>query len=126
MTNAPPISVEEYLASAYSPDCDYIDGDVLERAFGERDHSAAQREILFWLGQNYPEDRRSILPEQRVQVGKTRFRVPDICVLAPEAPVEAVVTTPPFLCIEILSPEDRMGRVMDRVHDYAAMGVRWC
>ena len=32
-------------------------------------------------------------------------------------------TRPPFLCVEILSPEDRMSRVMRVVHEYLAMGV---
>jgi Uma2 family endonuclease len=59
-------------------------------------------------------------------VNATRFRVPDVCVLAEDAPDEQVVTTPPILCIEILSPEDRSKRYMERVNDYFAMGVPWC
>src|SRR5580704_12261637 len=30
------ISVEEYLASSYKPDCDYVDGHIEERNLGER------------------------------------------------------------------------------------------
>jgi hypothetical protein len=33
------IPVEVYLTSVYRPDCDYVDGEVLERNLGERDHS---------------------------------------------------------------------------------------
>ena len=62
-----------------------------------------------------------VLPEVRVQVSAKRFRVPDICV-ARESD-EPVLTTPPFLCIEILSPEDRMGRVEQRISDYLKIGV---
>ncbi len=36
---------------------------------------------------------------------------------------EQIVTAPPFLCVEILSPEDRMTRVWERLHDYFEMGV---
>ena len=32
-------------------------------------------------------------------------------------------STPPFLCIEILSPENRMSRVKVRINDFLAMGV---
>ena len=33
------VSVREYLSTSYRPDCDYIDGVVLERNVGEKDHS---------------------------------------------------------------------------------------
>jgi Uma2 family endonuclease len=36
---------------------------------------------------------------------------------------EPVLTTPPFLCIEIVSSEDRMSRVLELVKDYLAFGV---
>jgi Uma2 family endonuclease len=36
---------------------------------------------------------------------------------------EEIFTQPPFLCVEILSPEDRMSRVWDRIHDFFEMGV---
>jgi Uma2 family endonuclease len=61
-------------------------------------------------------------PELRVQVKPTRFRIPDICVTL-GFPNEQILTKPPFLCIEILSPEDRMKRVKERVTDYLEMGV---
>ena len=31
---------------------------------------------------------------------------------------------PPLLCVEILSPEDRFGRMEERIADYLKMGVR--
>jgi hypothetical protein len=33
------IAVEEYLATSYRPDCDYVDGAIEERNVGEFDHS---------------------------------------------------------------------------------------
>lgn len=36
------IPVEEYLKTMYHPDCDYVDGMVVERNFGQRDHSDVQ------------------------------------------------------------------------------------
>jgi Uma2 family endonuclease len=58
-----------------------------------------------------------------VQVKRTCHRVPDICVVLGAKPTEQILTKPPFLCIEILSPEDRMRRVKIRIADYLAMGV---
>ena len=39
------ISVEEYLATSYRPDCDYVDGRIEERNLGEYDHSSLQTAI---------------------------------------------------------------------------------
>jgi hypothetical protein len=36
------ISVEQYLATSYRPDCDYVDGHIEEGNEGEWDHSALQ------------------------------------------------------------------------------------
>jgi len=55
------VSVEEYLRTGYRPDCDYLDGNVVERNLGEFDHSSAQREILLYLVLNYPNLRERIL-----------------------------------------------------------------
>jgi Uma2 family endonuclease len=117
------ITVEEYLTSVYRPDCDYVDGEVLERNLGERDHSYVQ----VALGSYFFARRKAwgieVYPEQRVQVRANRFRIPDICVVVGSTK-EKIFTTPPFLCVEILSPEDRMSRVQDRIDDYFAMGVQ--
>jgi Uma2 family endonuclease len=120
------VSVDEYLHTTYRPDCDYVDGEVQERNLGEKDHGRMQREILFYLAGRYPHVRERLIPEQRVQVKATRFRIPDVCVLAENAPEEQIVTFPPVLCIEILSPDDRMSRYLERVNDYFEMGVPAC
>jgi Uma2 family endonuclease len=40
-------------------------------------------------------------------------------------PDEEVFTEPPFLCIEVLSPEDRAGRIERKIADYLRFGVRY-
>jgi Uma2 family endonuclease len=118
------ISVEEYLATSYSPDCDYVDGEVLERNLGEWDHGTLQGALLFYLQSRRKQWGIRVVPELRVQVKKNRFRIPDLTVVIGD-PGEQILTKPPFLCIEILSPEDRMSRVQERVEDYLNMGVAY-
>ena len=118
------ISVEEYLGTSYRPDCDYVDGEVVERNLGEWDHSSTQGAILIYLGVRQKQWGIRVVPEQRVQVGPRRFRIPDVCVVLGE-PGEQILRKPPFLCLEIMSPEDRMPRVRERVDDYLAMGVAY-
>src|SRR5580698_10154922 len=122
MSSRTMISVEEYLASSFRPDCDYVDGHVEERNLGERTHSRIQGRLVICLGQYEASAGIEVLPEVRVQVKPTRFRVPDICIVLGE-PGEEILTKPPFLCIGILSPEDRMSRIKERIADYLAMGV---
>ena len=119
------ISVAEYLRTAYSPDCDYVDGEVQERNLGELDHSALQGEFLYYFRSRKKQWRVFVYPEQRVQVSPTRFRIPDVCVYVGEAPKEQIFRTPPFICIEVLSPEDRTSRFQQRIDDYLAFGVRY-
>jgi len=118
------ISIEEYLKSVYRPDCDYVDGYLEERNLGERTHSKLQARILTYLTTRYEPEEIEIYPELRVQVKTTRFRIPDLCVTLGD-PGEEILTRPPFLCIEILSPDDRMSRVETRISDYLEMGVRY-
>jgi Uma2 family endonuclease len=117
------IPVSEYLNTSYRPDCDYVDGEVQERNLGERDHALLQG-ILTAIFYNHRKVWQAIaLPEQRVQVSPTRFRIPDICILHRSDPVEPIVRTAPWICIEILSPEDRLQRMQERIDDYLGMGV---
>jgi Uma2 family endonuclease len=60
-----------------------------------------------------------------VQVSKTRFRVPDVCVYFGENPQDEIFRTPPFICIEILSPKDRVARIQSRIDDYLNFGVAY-
>jgi len=48
--------------------------------------------------------------------------LPDVCVLL-SAPTTSVLLEPAFLVIEILSEDDRMTKVIEKVEEYAAKGV---
>ena len=49
MPTAVAVSVSEYLATSYRPDCDYLDGELLERNVGEWDHSRLQMLVSRYL-----------------------------------------------------------------------------
>jgi len=119
------ISVEEYLSEVYQPDCDYVDGHLEERNLGELDHSWLQMALIVFFHARRKEWNIVVLPAQRVQVKSTRYRVPDVCVLLSPKPTEQILTRPPFICIEILSPEAHWIRVEARIADYLDMGVSY-
>src|SRR5438552_3795181 len=119
------VSVEEYLNTSYHPDCDYVDGRVVERNLGELDHSDPQGEIVHYFRLRRQGWGVHAFPEQRVQVSPTRFRVPDVCVTVGAKPNEQVFRTPPFLAIEILSKKDRKRDILEKIAEYLAVGVRY-
>jgi Uma2 family endonuclease len=119
------VPVEEYLHTAYRPDCDYVDGVLVERNLGQTTHQMAQQEILVYLRERRARWNIFVIQELRVQVSPTRYRVPDLGVVLGGKPDEEILTKPPFLCIEILSPEDRISRMQERIDDYFRFGVRY-
>jgi len=117
------ISVEEYLHTDYSPDCDYVDGELVERNVGEHEHGSLQLRIGSYLLIAYGPKGFDVVVEQRVQVTGTRFRVPDVCVARAESPMEQIFRKPPLIAIEILSPEDRFSVLADKIQDHLAFGI---
>lgn len=117
------IPVAEYLASSYRPDCDYLEGEVRERNLGDRLHSMVQAFFTGVFHINGPAWGVRALPEMRVQVRPQRYRIPDVCVIDRQTPFERILTHPPLLCIEVLSPGDSLGELQERVDDYVAMSV---
>ncbi len=126
MAVAAKISVEEYLNTCYRPDCDYVDGEVLERNLGEKSHARLQAKITAWLMGQEDSFRFLVLTECRLQVRKDRYRIPDVMLISLEAPDEQIVRTPPLLCIEVLTPCDTLARIHGRAQEYFAMGVPVC
>jgi Uma2 family endonuclease len=58
-----------------------------------------------------------------MRVGPNRVRIPDVVVCEVPPPEEEVLTSPPYLCIEVMSPDDTVAAMQDRLDDYLAFGV---
>jgi Uma2 family endonuclease len=123
-TQPAPVPVEVYLRSSYEPDAEYVDGVIEERPMGEYDHSSWQHAIEVWFERHAKEWGIRVRPELRVQVTKSRFRVPDVTVLDRNLPIEQIITHPPIAVIEIVSPEDSLSRMMTKLADYEHMGIQ--
>jgi Uma2 family endonuclease len=117
------LTLEQYLHTAYHPDCDFVDGHIEERHLGEYEHSILQALIASWFVQRRKEWNIHVTTEYRTRVSAMRVRIPDVSIFPAGGPVEKVRTTPPLLAIEILSPEDRLPRVLTRLNDFLTMGV---
>jgi Uma2 family endonuclease len=123
--NPPYVPLEVYLrTSDYEPDAEYVDGVIEERPMGEYDHSSWQHALDLWYGQHQTEWGIRVRPELRIQVSKSRFRVPDVALLDRNLPTEKFATHPPIAVFEILSPEDSLSRMMTKLADYERMGIK--
>ncbi|HEY3455788.1 MAG TPA: Uma2 family endonuclease [Bryobacteraceae bacterium] len=103
MSTAALVSIGEYLSTSYRPDRDLVDGQLIERNVGEYDHSRLQGALTTWLTNRQRAWNIRVLPEQRLRVSATRFRIPDVCVISRNQGIEPVFTKPPLVCIEVLS-----------------------
>jgi Uma2 family endonuclease len=119
------VPVEEYLRTTYHPDCDYVDGEVRERNVGERDHGKVQRQLILYFGNRAKQWNLNIYPEQRVQVSARRFRIPDVCIVVGPEPEDQIFRDPPFICIEILSKDDTLDQMQEKIDDFLRFGVRY-
>lgn len=124
MATATFVSIDQYLHTTYRPDCDYVDGVIEERNLGTQPHGQLELAFLLLLYQLEGVHGIKVILETRVQTGFTRFRIPDVCVVLGESN-ETILRTAPFLCIEVLSPEDRFSRVETRLEEYFQIGVKF-
>ena len=118
------MTLEQYLRSGSQPDADFVDGVIRERMLGEREHGRLQGLIFACFLSREKQHGTYSVVEHRVRVAGSRVRVCDVTVLGPDAPDEEVALTPPLICVEILSPQDRLARAEEVLADYLLMGVK--
>jgi Uma2 family endonuclease len=120
MSAAAIVSVEDYLHRTEKPYCEYVDGVLHPKALSNTLHARAQYRLLMLLGPQGVE----ALPEVTVRIAPTKYLIPDVIA----APViqSPYPTEPVLLCVEILSPEDRLGAMLAKCEQYHAWGVPFC
>jgi Uma2 family endonuclease len=117
------ISVREYLNTSYHPDCEYVDGRVVERNVGEKNHSLLAKYFTVLFDRQEESWDIVVYPELRTQVAGTRFRVPDVLVVRAGVDFDRILEAPPLIAIEILSPKDKWSDVQEKVEEYLAFGT---
>ncbi len=112
----------DYLSRTTDPDCEYLEGRLVERNVGEIRHGGAQGRTYAFMLLNCPGFWAGV--EIRVQIRSDRFRVPDVVVVRGGRPPGRIITSPPEVAVEVLSPEDRAADVQDKIDDYLQFGVQ--
>ena len=120
------MDVSDYLRTSFEgPDCEYLDGEIVERNMGEIPHSDVQSNLIGLLRQLRSRLGLRVMPEIRIQISPTRYRVADLAVWRSDEIGTGIPTVAPFLVVEILSPEDRMVRMLPKIQEYLSIGVEW-
>src|SRR5579864_4949877 len=120
------MDVEEYLRTSFEgSDCEYLDGEVVERNMGELPHADVQGNLLRLLQRFRSKLGIRVVPEIRIQIHSRRFRVADLAAWRNDDIGTSIPTVPPFLVVEILSPEDRTVRMLPKIQEYLSIGVEY-
>lgn len=118
-------SLDEYFRTSFpNLDREYRDGEIVERTVPDYLHSRTQALIAFFF-----EGLRKRLPvftcpELRLRLREGLVLIPDVCVYWPGRPGSNFPDVPPLVAIEIMSPDDRLTAVREKLEEYRAWGVK--
>jgi Uma2 family endonuclease len=118
------ISIEQYLKTSYTPDCEYIEGELKEKPLVGFPHGNMQVILGSWFQTHAREWRIKVAVETRTRVTGNKVRLPDLVIVpldvsAPQGALESA----PLIAIEVLSPDDRFQDLQQRAQDLQSMGT---
>ena len=123
-------SLAEYLAMEETePYSELIDGEVIQKTMPSPDHSASvvelSREFANYVLETH--EARVDTEMRHADLREERGYLPDVSVTLrsrfPKGQRRGAVEIRPDIAIEVLSPDDRPGRVMEKVQFYLRVGV---
>jgi Uma2 family endonuclease len=123
-------SLAEYLAMEETkPYSELIDGEVIQKSMPSPDHSASVIELAYEFSSYLRESREARVDTElrHADIGEDRGYLPDVSVTLlsrfPRGQRRGTVEIHPDIAIEVLSPDDRPGRVIEKVQFYLRAGV---
>ncbi|MBV8843628.1 MAG: Uma2 family endonuclease [Bryobacterales bacterium] len=117
------LTEQEYLTTSFdNPDPEFRDGELVERSLPTFKHGRTQLRIgmrFETLSSKYP---IYTSVETRTKIRKGQYLVSDVAVFLGAEPPD-VPDFPPLVAVEVLSHDDRMQDVLEKVQEYRAWGV---
>src|SRR5262245_56007096 len=108
----------EYLRTSFPElDREYRDGELVERSVPDYLHGKTQLLLAAFFA--VLRKQFSLFPcvETRMKIREGRYLIPDVAVFWQQEPPN-VPDTPPLIAIEILSPDDRLTEVREKLEEY--------
>ena len=115
------VSVEEYLRTNYEPNCEYIDGVLRRKPMPTRKHGLLEARLAQLINVGFTEFEAGC--EVTVQIRAGKYLVPDLIIQRRDHIQDPYPIDPVHVCIEILSPDDRISEVFAKCEDYHSWGV---
>jgi Uma2 family endonuclease len=132
LASSPLVSIEEYVVRFIDgdekPTCEYVDGELIPKPMGTKKHSQVQVNLTTLIRIGYGEILNP-LSELTTRLRETQFYVPDVSVEDLARPIEGPYpgpNDPVLLCVEIMSPPDRIGKLFGKCEEYHKWGVPYC
>lgn len=118
------LTEEAYLRTSF-PDLDreFRDGEVIERSIPDWFHSRTQAIVASFFGVRESTLNVQAAPGLRVKLRAGRHAIPDVSVFWPAEPPGSVPDRLPLIAIEIISVDDRIADVLEKLREYMAAGI---
>jgi Uma2 family endonuclease len=117
------ISAAEYEHTSFpGVDCEFRDGELLERTMPDYLHGRTQALLsAFFIALR---KKLSVFAcvETRMKLREGLYLIPDVAVFWPSAP-DLIPDSPPLVAIEVLSQDDRLAAVRQKLQEYRSWGV---
>lgn len=119
------LSEAEYLRTSFpGVDQEFHDGEIIERTMPDPLHSRTQAKLCAFFINNERNHRTFSYPELRLRPRPDRVIIPDVAVYCPNLIGNTAPTDiEPLIIIDILSPDDRMSEVRNKLQEYIDWGV---
>jgi Uma2 family endonuclease len=117
------LTPEEYLQMSFDgPEPDYVEGELIKRHVGSRSHYKAAKRLVSCF--DSLEQSRSLYAytEVTVRTALRRYRVIDVAVFHGPPP-EEYATEPVAFAIEVVSKDDRLVDINEKLAEYHRWGV---
>ncbi len=117
------ISPEQYLATYYEREPEYVRGELKEKPLPDQLHACIQGLLITFLNSLRTAHNVRVAPEVRCRIAPDTYRLPDVALFSRDMPFELLPTAPPLLVIEVVSRDERYMDLIEKLQDYEAWGV---
>ena len=122
------VSLEEYFRTNYEPECELIDGELRPKPMPTVPHSLMQAVLIRLLWPFEQPGCGRAMPELSLLLPNGAVLIPDLVFSrsGQAADEHGVLSTPPLLCIEIISPSQSFREMFEKCLVYLRWGVPYC